>query len=169
MIAVCLKFIANIRNAGLRARDLVKRILAFGRPVDTDIGIICVVTVIDEALVILKAVIPSNIRIQTEFAGELNIRADSSQMHQLIVGLCTNAVQAMPELSGDDLISAIRELRADQPVIMCSGHSAMIDRDRVRELGINTILMKPVSRSILARAIRDVLPGTGEIGNLQIA
>lgn len=63
----------------------------------------------------------------------------------------------MPKLSGVQLIQRIRELRADIPIILCTGFSDLVDRDKAAELGVNKFLMKPIIKRDVAEAIREVL------------
>jgi len=98
------EYVTNIRSAGLRARDLVKKILAFSRPSDAEIQIMPVDSILEEACVLLQAIIPSNIVIEKQFTENLSISADASQIHQVVVGLCTNAAQAMEQTGGTVLL-----------------------------------------------------------------
>ncbi len=67
------------------------------------------------------------------------------------------ADQAMPNLSGDNLIEAIRSIRPEVPVLMCTGLHTSISKERRDELGIDSFLLKPVSMPDLANEIRLVL------------
>ncbi|MDM8538172.1 response regulator [Desulfobacterales bacterium HSG17] len=63
----------------------------------------------------------------------------------------------MPQMTGAKLAEKLKEIRADIPVIICTGHSAIINEEKANQLGIDGFVMKPVSKSKIARAIRDVL------------
>lgn len=63
----------------------------------------------------------------------------------------------MPQMTGAKLAEKLKEIRADIPVIICTGHSAIIDEEKANQLGIDGFVMKPVLMSKIARAIRDVL------------
>ncbi|MEQ8408157.1 MAG: response regulator [Gammaproteobacteria bacterium] len=65
--------------------------------------------------------------------------------------------QTMPELNGDKLILAIRQINPRQPVILCTGYSEVMNADRAQELNINRFLTKPVPLETLGNAIREVL------------
>ena len=45
----------------------------------------------------------------------------------------------------------------DIPVIICTGHSSLIDEEKAKELGIDAYVMKPIVMSDIARTIRMVL------------
>jgi PAS domain S-box-containing protein len=64
---------------------------------------------------------------------------------------------AMPGLSGYDLARKVLTLRPEMPVILCTGFSEMIDRERARAAGIGAFLVKPVSMRELAETVRKVL------------
>jgi CheY-like chemotaxis protein/two-component sensor histidine kinase len=66
--------------------------------------------------------------------------------------------QTMPGLAGADLARAVLEKRPDMPVIMCTGFSETMTRERAAELGVRGYLLKPVLRKDLARAVAEVFP-----------
>ena len=63
----------------------------------------------------------------------------------------------MPQMTGINLADKIKEIRPDIPVILCTGHSAVIDGEKAKQLGIDGFVMKPVSKFKIAKAIREVL------------
>jgi two-component system, cell cycle sensor histidine kinase and response regulator CckA len=65
--------------------------------------------------------------------------------------------QTMPELTGVRLAERLLAIRADVPVILCTGHSETVSPERAREVGIREFIMKPLARQELAAAIRRVL------------
>jgi len=69
----------------------------------------------------------------------------------------------MPRMTGDQLAAEFRKLRADIPIIACTGYSSRIDERKIEAMGIRAMLMKPVKLSDLARCVRQVLdhPPTG--------
>jgi PAS domain S-box-containing protein len=91
----------QIIQAGMRARDLVQQILTFSRqekrePKPLQIGIL-----VKEALEMLRSTLPATIEIKQQFASKVeNVMADPTQIHQVIINLCTNAAQAMEDEGG---------------------------------------------------------------------
>ncbi len=65
----------------------------------------------------------------------------------------------MPKLSGIQLTQAMREIRNDIAVIICTGFSEQISVERSKELGIQAFIMKPVVMGEMAKTIRNVLDG----------
>jgi PAS domain S-box-containing protein len=64
----------------------------------------------------------------------------------------------MPQLTGLQLIEEIRRIRADMPVILCSGYTDFLDRMNISDLGIQELIHKPISRRTIAAAVRRLLP-----------
>ncbi len=86
----------EIVQAGRRATDLVKQILTFSRQNEHEKRAIEVYRVFNEALRLIRASIPSTIEIRhdiDETSG--TVMADPTQMHQILMNLCSNAHQAM--------------------------------------------------------------------------
>lgn len=65
--------------------------------------------------------------------------------------------QTMPEMTGGDLIMAVKELRPDLPVILCTGFSEKMPEDAVRETGRTPVLLKPYDGETLALRVRQAL------------
>jgi len=95
------KNIQQILFAAERARNLVKQILAFSRHVEQDKKPMDLQTVVQEALKLLHATIPTTIEIRQELTDQPTIiDADYTQMHQVILNICTNAAHEMGEKGG---------------------------------------------------------------------
>ncbi|MBI5577952.1 MAG: response regulator [Deltaproteobacteria bacterium] len=87
--------------AANRAKDLVKQILAFSRQTDEDRMPVKVGLVVKEAVKFLRATIPATIEIKTcidEKSGA--VLANSIELHQIIMNLCTNAQHAIGGRAG---------------------------------------------------------------------
>ncbi len=88
--------IEQINNAALRGKDLVQQILTFSRQVDVEKKPMRLDMAVTEVLKLIRASFPSNIEIVQELDRECGtVIADSTQMHQIIMNLCTNAYHAM--------------------------------------------------------------------------
>jgi signal transduction histidine kinase/ActR/RegA family two-component response regulator len=64
--------------------------------------------------------------------------------------------QTMPELTGRALAEAVRAIRPDIPIILCTGYSHVIHAAQAEALGIDAFLMKPVDIDALAETIERV-------------
>jgi PAS domain S-box-containing protein len=109
------RYLEQALRAANRGKDMIKRLLSFSRNrqellmVEMDVS-----TVVGEALMLLKASLPSSIEISEDIDKGM-VRADGTQIHQVLVNLCMNAAHAMSgkgilgvslseaELNGDDL------------------------------------------------------------------
>ncbi|MBM9514033.1 chemotaxis protein CheB [Desulfogranum marinum] len=65
--------------------------------------------------------------------------------------------QTMPHLSGAELAKKALAIRADIPIILCTGHSAVIDEEQAKAIGIKAFLMKPTAREELLATIQEAL------------
>ena len=91
----------EIRFGLQRAKSLVNQILAFSRQSHSEIEPIQVAPVVEEVLRLLRSIIPTTIAIEAETeVANSNILGDPTQIHQVIMNLCTNAAQAMEEDGG---------------------------------------------------------------------
>jgi len=93
--------IRQVVNAGLRARELVRQILTFSRESRQDKQIIAISSSLKEVLHLLRASLSANIDIRREIAEDAGcILADPTEIHQIIMNLCTNAAHAMEDKGG---------------------------------------------------------------------
>jgi PAS domain S-box-containing protein len=67
----------------------------------------------------------------------------------------------MPNMTGTQLAAAVKAIRPDIPVIICTGFSEQIDEARSAALGIAGYLMKPVDSRVLAETVRKTLDACG--------
>ena len=65
--------------------------------------------------------------------------------------------QTMPTMSGEALSRALLGIRADIPILLCTGFSHTMTQEKAKQLGIRAFLMKPVNGQSLALALRDIL------------
>ena len=93
--------LAQIHKAGLRARSLVQQILAFSR---RDPGVLQVQPlrgIVDETLSLLRATLPATVRLDARPADtDIAVRADATQLQQVLMNLATNAWHALPASGG---------------------------------------------------------------------
>ncbi|MCB9480622.1 MAG: transporter substrate-binding domain-containing protein [Desulfobacteraceae bacterium] len=94
------KNLQQVHKAGQRAKDLVKQILTIARKSDEEIKPIPIKPIAKEALKFIRSSIPVTIEIQQNIASESSIMGNSTQFHQILMNLCTNAAHAMEENGG---------------------------------------------------------------------
>jgi signal transduction histidine kinase/CheY-like chemotaxis protein len=63
----------------------------------------------------------------------------------------------MPQTNGIELSKTLKKIRPDLPIIICTGHSSLLDVDMAKKAGISAHATKPVSMTEIATLIRDVL------------
>lgn len=90
-----------IRGAA-RAKALVRQILTFSRQSEASMKPVLVDAVITDSVELLRATLPSSVRIRTRFVlKDALVTADETQVQQVIVNLCTNAAHAMKKDGGE--------------------------------------------------------------------
>ncbi len=91
----------EIKTASLRARDVVKQLLTFSRKTEQMKKVIELKPLIEESINLLRSSIPTSIEIQADLSNNSNkIVADPTQIHQVLINLCTNAAHAMDKEGG---------------------------------------------------------------------
>ena len=100
--------IIEVVKAGNRAKDLVQQILAFSRQAKQERRLIQPGIIIKEALKMLRSSLPSTIEIRQNIDAESGvILADPTQLHQILMNLCTNAYHAMEKTGGVLTVSLV--------------------------------------------------------------
>jgi two-component system cell cycle sensor histidine kinase/response regulator CckA len=111
----------EIRAASERARQLVRQILTFTRHAEARCEILSLTPLIEECLRFLRASVRSSITLRHHPApGSPQIEADPTQIHQVLMNLCTNAVHAMGDAAGtveitEDVLTVTPEIVAQHP------------------------------------------------------
>ena len=91
----------EVLKAAHRAKDLVQQILTFSRQSGQERKPVKVQLIIKEALQLLRASIPASIEIINKIDDDCHpVMGDATQIHQVIMNLCTNAYQAMQDKGG---------------------------------------------------------------------
>ncbi len=90
----------SILHAGNRAKDLVGQILTFSRMQEHHLAPVSIAPIVQETLKLLKASLPADIVVENNIATRQKVMADATQIHQVIMNLCTNAYHAMEENGG---------------------------------------------------------------------
>lgn len=94
------KSLSTILEAGQRAADLVKQILTFSRQGEQELYPVQIHLVVKEAAKFMRASLPATIEIKTKIESTSLVLADPTQIHQVIMNLCTNAGHALKDKGG---------------------------------------------------------------------
>ena len=91
----------NIIDGADRAKELVAQILTFSRKDETDLKPNKLQYLLKNALKLIRASTPATIEVRADIASDCGaVLCDVTQMHQVFINLCNNAVHAMPEEGG---------------------------------------------------------------------
>ena len=119
--------VREIRNATNRARDLVKRIMTFSRQQEAQRTAVPLAPLIGEVQQLMRATLPAGVELLARVPPNTPaVLADATQVHQVLVNLCTNAWQAMRgstgriEINVSTLTADVASTRANAPL-----HKAM--------------------------------------------
>ena len=112
----------QIRAAGVRARDLVAQILTFSRQRKVTLVPLNLSDAVADALKLVRASTPTTVEIVSHLTAG-NVQADSTQIHQIVINLCQNAVHAMRGRSGRIDVSLERVEISDSVVAELPGFS----------------------------------------------
>ncbi|WP_167730505.1 PAS domain S-box protein [Terasakiella sp. SH-1] len=106
--------IVQIAKSAKRGADMIKQILAFSRKSESDMASISLTPIINEAMDLMKATTPANIKITLKLEDDCPaVIAADSQIQQMILNLSTNAVQAMDK-AGGTLTITLKEIEVDE-------------------------------------------------------
>ena len=90
----------DIYRAGDRAKRLVNQILSFSRRRDVVLEAVSAKNVAEEVVNFLRASIPASVMIDLKTETDAHIKADPTQIHQVFMNICANAVQSMESGAG---------------------------------------------------------------------
>ena len=96
----------DILDGAKRARDLVKRILFFSRQMEAKMEPNLLQPVIQETSRLLRSTIPANIDLQLDlYTGDDCVLCDTTEIHEIVLNLCTNAYHAIVDDKGKIIIA----------------------------------------------------------------
>jgi PAS domain S-box-containing protein len=179
----------HIVDSGDRAKDLVKQILTFSRKEDTDLKPVKIQYLIKNALKLTRASTPTTIEITDQIDSDCGpILCDSTQIHQVFINICNNAIHAMRE-SGGKLTVSLKKIDAQieiepgqirtnnngvaELLIMDSGHGMEADilekifdpffttKDTDEGTGLGLSIVHGIIKEINGQVIVDSTPGEG--------
>ncbi|MFO7761306.1 MAG: ATP-binding protein [Desulfobia sp.] len=103
--------ILQIKKAADRAKDLINQILTFSRETETNQQPVQLSPIIKETVKLLRSSLPSSIEIRQEIKDDQQkIMADPAHIHQIMMNLCTNAIQAIDDEKGGIIHISLKPL-----------------------------------------------------------
>ena len=148
------RWLTEVLKAGVRARDVVQRILLFSRDHPVVRQPVRVDRAVDEAVTMLRATLPSTIEIVTHIEAEApTVEADPVQIEQLVVNLCVNASQAIGAEPGR-ISLALTQLDLDRG--FDTAHDREVRLERLDQDRARIWLGRPEPGPYLKLAIRDI-------------
>ena len=94
-------YINQILEAANRAKELVQQILKFSRREEAIMEKVAITPIVKESIKLLRSALPKTITIEQHIDLETDaIKGDPTQLHQVIMNLCTNAYHAMRDTGG---------------------------------------------------------------------
>ena len=69
--------------------------------------------------------------------------------------------QTMPKMTGAELVENILNIRADIPIIMCTGFSEYIDEESAAKLGVKAFRKKPLDVFELTSTVKELMKQSG--------
>lgn len=139
------QWMEGILKSGDRARNLVHQILTFSRKTESARSPVRLQLIARESLDLLRSTLPAMVRIESDLDPTCPpALVDPTEMHQVILNLCTNAWQALPEKGGlITLTLAPKELTpaftADHPPLRAGPHLHLSVRDNGKGMTAATI------------------------------
>lgn len=94
------QYIEGVLNASKRAKSLVSQILSFSRYDEKIYAPLILSYAVRESLNLLRSIIPASIEISMNLQSSAMVKADPTEIHQIMMNLCSNATYAMSETGG---------------------------------------------------------------------
>lgn len=106
----------EVSKATFRAKELVRQILTFARQSETEKKPVQISAIVKETVKFLRSSIPTIIEIHQELNSDEYVLADPTQIHQILMNLCTNAGHSM-QPHGGTLSIMLNESHLDEKFV----------------------------------------------------
>ena len=131
------RYLDNVMHAAERAQILVERILGFSRSGLGNRAPVNVKFVVEETLELLEPALPAGIRLESRIeSANSAVIGDATYFHQVVMNLCTNAIQAMEH--GGALCVFLERVEVNESRTLTRGliHPGSYVRLTVRDTGV---------------------------------
>lgn len=126
-------YLEQVKASSKRAKDLVRQILTFSRQGEQELKPLKVVPIVKETLKLIRASIPATISIKAIVRGNHTVLADPTQIHQIVMNLCMNSVQAMP--NGGEMTVEVESVTELPPTVSVQNRADSYVRLTVSDVG----------------------------------
>lgn len=110
------QYLSEINKASLRARDIVQQLLSYTRKTLLEKHVLKIQDIVREAMGMLRATTPSTITYAMDIhPGTGHVKANSTQIHQILINLCTNATHAIDDSGAIEIQTS--EITLESPLI----------------------------------------------------
>jgi nitrogen-specific signal transduction histidine kinase/ActR/RegA family two-component response regulator len=103
----------EVYTAGKRAKELVAQILTFARQTEKELLPIQIDIIVKEVLRFIRSSIPTTIEVKKDIDSDSLIMGSQTEVHQIIMNLCTNAAHAMED-EGGILEVSLKDVEVDR-------------------------------------------------------
>ncbi len=104
----------EIHKGAIKARDLVKQILTFSRQDEVVLTTIKLEPIVKEAIKFIRSTIPTSIEIIEDISINCgSVKADATQIHQIVMNLTANAYHALED-TGGKLTVSLKEIESNE-------------------------------------------------------
>jgi len=115
---VVMQKLANVEQLSMRAADMIQQLLTFARKDRVSIKPLPFTPFIKETVKLLRASVPENIALHEEICSDaLQVKGDSTLLHQVLMNLITNARDAVENVKNPRIIVRLEFVHADQSFI----------------------------------------------------
>ena len=99
----------QVLRATERAKGLIRQILTFSRRTEAKLEPTSLAAVVNESIGLMRATLPATVTLETDISDiEAVVMADTTQIQQVVVNLCTNAAHAMAASGGTLTVRLMR-------------------------------------------------------------
>jgi PAS domain S-box-containing protein len=114
------QILATIETSTRRGAEMVRQVLSFARGVEGDRAPVDIARLVKEVEKFANDTFMKNIRVRTAVNGEVTVLGDATQLHQVLINLCVNARDAMPQ-GGVLTLAALTETIAQREADLDGG------------------------------------------------
>lgn len=109
------EYLKQVTVAGDRARNVVRQILTFSRQTEQEKRLVCIGPIIKETMHLLRSTTPQQIEIRTDIQPDCYVEADPTAIHQVVMNLCINAVQAIHAEGSGEIHISLKKTTTGEP------------------------------------------------------